>query len=240
MDFLKRQSVDYDKLDVDNAGDAIDLLTMEMVIKEGVSTEEAAFMVNRKFKDLKDLDEDDEDWKASKMESKFGAQKAKKFLKENQDKDRLPNPGSAKNDQNKIDVETRQKEWKDGWTEKIPEEISKAGALDINGTNYDLSEEDKKSIASTLSSRIVEGLDLNYTKKYYDKTSNTWDVQKMIADEAWKNEGIRGRILNKLAGNKADKDKKSLDGPVVPGVADMKETVSGQDEVDDLLSSLGF
>ncbi len=36
------------------------------------------------------------------------------------------------------------------------------------------------------------------------------------------------------------KDKKGLDGPVVPGVADMKQTVSGQDEVDDLLSSLGF
>ncbi len=36
------------------------------------------------------------------------------------------------------------------------------------------------------------------------------------------------------------KDKKSLDGPVVPGVADEKETLSGQDEVDDLLSSLGF
>ena len=36
------------------------------------------------------------------------------------------------------------------------------------------------------------------------------------------------------------KDKSSLDGPVVPGVADEKETLSGQDEVDDLLSSLGF
>jgi chemotaxis protein CheZ len=37
-----------------------------------------------------------------------------------------------------------------------------------------------------------------------------------------------------------DKDKRELDGPVVPGVADMGETVAGQDEVDDLLSSLGF
>jgi chemotaxis protein CheZ len=36
------------------------------------------------------------------------------------------------------------------------------------------------------------------------------------------------------------KDKKSLDGPVVPGLADEAETLSGQDEVDDLLSSLGF
>jgi chemotaxis protein CheZ len=37
-----------------------------------------------------------------------------------------------------------------------------------------------------------------------------------------------------------EKDKKSLDGPVVPGVSDKNETLSGQDEVDDLLSSLGF
>jgi chemotaxis protein CheZ len=44
----------------------------------------------------------------------------------------------------------------------------------------------------------------------------------------------------KLSDNKTDKDKMSLDGPVVPGVADAKETLSGQDEVDDLLSSLGF
>ena len=36
------------------------------------------------------------------------------------------------------------------------------------------------------------------------------------------------------------KDKSSLDGPVVPGLADKTETLSGQDEVDDLLSSLGF
>jgi len=30
------------------------------------------------------------------------------------------------------------------------------------------------------------------------------------------------------------------EGPVVPGVSHQGETVSGQDEVDDLLSSLGF
>jgi chemotaxis protein CheZ len=40
--------------------------------------------------------------------------------------------------------------------------------------------------------------------------------------------------------NHKKKDKSSLDGPVVPGLADEAETVSGQDEVDDLLSSLGF
>jgi len=36
------------------------------------------------------------------------------------------------------------------------------------------------------------------------------------------------------------KQKSSLDGPVVPGLADEVETLAGQDEVDDLLSSLGF
>ncbi|WP_198263319.1 protein phosphatase CheZ [sulfur-oxidizing endosymbiont of Gigantopelta aegis] len=40
--------------------------------------------------------------------------------------------------------------------------------------------------------------------------------------------------------DKKKKDKSSLDGPVVPGLADEVETLAGQDEVDDLLSSLGF
>ncbi len=39
---------------------------------------------------------------------------------------------------------------------------------------------------------------------------------------------------------KKNKQKSSLDGPVVPGLVNEKETLSGQDEVDDLLSSLGF
>ena len=37
-----------------------------------------------------------------------------------------------------------------------------------------------------------------------------------------------------------NKQKSSLDGPVVPGLVDEAETLAGQDEVDDLLSSLGF
>jgi chemotaxis protein CheZ len=37
-----------------------------------------------------------------------------------------------------------------------------------------------------------------------------------------------------------NKAKRTLDGPVIPGLADEAETLSGQDEVDDLLSSLGF
>mgnify|MGYP000388970617 CR=1 FL=1 len=36
-----------------------------------------------------------------------------------------------------------------------------------------------------------------------------------------------------------EEDASSLDGPPAPGIAH-KDTVSGQDEVDDLLSSLGF
>lgn len=39
---------------------------------------------------------------------------------------------------------------------------------------------------------------------------------------------------------KKDKEEEKLAGPVVPGVSNPDETVSGQDEVDDLLSSLGF
>ena len=54
-------------------------------------------------------------------------------------------------------------------------------------------------------------------------------------------EHIRVETTTERENNQAkDKDKTTLDGPVVPGVSDMNETVSGQDEVDDLLSSLGF
>ena len=44
-------------------------------------------------------------------------------------------------------------------------------------------------------------------------------------------------VIEKTEGKKEDAT--SLDGPPVPGLAH-KDTVSGQDEVDDLLSSLGF
>ena len=58
---------------------------------------------------------------------------------------------------------------------------------------------------------------------------------------------VEGNLVNliKVAGlpehaeNHREKAKEKLEGPVVPGV-DSGETVSGQDEVDDLLSSLGF
>ena len=46
--------------------------------------------------------------------------------------------------------------------------------------------------------------------------------------------------LGKLEGQEVEKRKDKLAGPVVPGVNDGGSTVSGQDDVDDLLSSLGF
>jgi len=42
-----------------------------------------------------------------------------------------------------------------------------------------------------------------------------------------------------VKGDSSSSDASTLDGPVVPGL-EHKDTVSGQDEVDDLLSSLGF
>ncbi len=58
---------------------------------------------------------------------------------------------------------------------------------------------------------------------------------------------VEGNLVNliKIAGlpehaeKPREKTREELEGPVVPGV-DSGETVSGQDEVDDLLSSLGF
>ena len=51
------------------------------------------------------------------------------------------------------------------------------------------------------------------------------------------------RSPEEMHGDKQEVNKKQeekLAGPVVPGVNDTADTVSGQDEVDDLLSSLGF
>jgi chemotaxis protein CheZ len=51
------------------------------------------------------------------------------------------------------------------------------------------------------------------------------------------------RAPDDMSGDKqpaAKKNDEKLEGPVVPGVNDGGSTVSGQDEVDDLLSSLGF
>lgn len=46
--------------------------------------------------------------------------------------------------------------------------------------------------------------------------------------------------IEKINGKKVDKREEELAGPVVPGVNDGDSTVSGQDDVDELLSSLGF
>ncbi|MCW8890933.1 MAG: protein phosphatase CheZ [Sedimenticola sp.] len=48
--------------------------------------------------------------------------------------------------------------------------------------------------------------------------------------------------LVRISGSKLpekQKDANKLEGPVIPGI-DQGNTVSGQDDVDDLLSSLGF
>ena len=46
--------------------------------------------------------------------------------------------------------------------------------------------------------------------------------------------------LEKVNGKEVESREDKLAGPVVPGVNDSGSTVSGQDDVDDLLSSLGF
>jgi len=63
---------------------------------------------------------------------------------------------------------------------------------------------------------------------------------KHLGVEATTSKDINTGKMSNTGKESKKKDKNSLDGPVVPGVADEKETLSGQDEVDDLLSSLGF
>jgi hypothetical protein len=201
MNYLKRQSVDYDTLDTENIEDAKDLVAMKMSIKDGISIDEAKFKVGREYRELRDLDPEDEDYIDSKKALGFASKEAKGFLVENQKNDRLPKPGSAKDTSSREKGEADKATWRTNWSAGIPDEISKASTLDVNGTDYTLSPEDKKDIEVTLKARIVEGLDTTYTGRYFDRDSRTWDVQKMIADEAWKDEGIRGRMLSKVAGN---------------------------------------
>ncbi len=65
--------------------------------------------------------------------------------------------------------------------------------------------------------------------------------QEIISDSLDENDPLSDSSLKKQSSEADNKKRKSsLDGPVVPGLIDEAETLAGQDEVDDLLSSLGF
>lgn len=107
---------------------------------------------------------------------------------------------------------------------------------------------DSKSLMTNLN-------DIMMAQSYQDLTGQIiYKVIKLVED-------VEGNLINliKLSSTDSDqsdtlteaqlpekqsvakkKDKSSLDGPVVPGLADEVETLAGQDDVDDLLSSLGF
>jgi len=73
-----------------------------------------------------------------------------------------------------------------------------------------------------------------------DVESNLVNLIKLSSDHLGHEKTIEPEQKKKDNNKDKEQDKSSLDGPVVPGLANETETLSGQDEVDDLLSSLGF
>ncbi len=74
------------------------------------------------------------------------------------------------------------------------------------------------------------------------KLSSKHIEQDVIPDLLAESSLDKSTLEKKKSSSETDnkKHKSSLDGPVVPGLIDEAETLAGQDEVDDLLSSLGF
>ena len=124
----------------------------------------------------------------------------------------------------------------DGWKKFVNRELSadqfRALSKEIN--DFFITTKDISKIKEHLTSVLL-------AQEYQDLTGQI--IKKVITLV----EEVQDKLVNliKLTGapqvseTKDEGDKHSLDGPPVPGLAHA-DTVSGQDEVDDLLSSLGF
>ena len=130
-------------------------------------------------------------------------------------------------------------------------------ALKLHGTwqkftNRELSADQFRELSKDINDFFVSTYEISKVKEnltsvllaqeYQDLTGQI--IKKVIALVEEVQDKLIGLI--KLTGapqvstdGKEEGDKNSLDGPPVPGLAHA-DTVSGQDEVDDLLSSLGF
>jgi len=117
-------------------------------------------------------------------------------------------------------------------------------------TNRELSADEFR----TLSREITEFFDntqkLSSVKGYLTTVLLAQEYQDLTGQIIKKVITLVGEVEDKLVGlvqltgapqvkKETESESASLDGPPVPGIAH-KDTVSGQDEVDDLLSSLGF
>ncbi|MFK5914928.1 MAG: protein phosphatase CheZ [Woeseiaceae bacterium] len=118
-------------------------------------------------------------------------------------------------------------------------------------TNRELSADEFRSLSKDVNTFFVDTEELNKVKEDLTTVLLAQEYQDLTGQIIKKVINLVGEVEGKLIGliqitspPQVEKDKKegnasSLDGPPVPGLAHA-DTVSGQDEVDDLLSSLGF
>jgi len=244
FDWLANQTIDYDSIDESNTNAAKELIKRSMALN-GLDEDEIEFEISDKYEDLfsGDYDKEDKEYQRALKRFEFDARKAKRTLKDAQEKNRLPeSKQSAKIAEQQKAYEERVNSWKENWNKTIPSKVKDFSELKLNLNEggefkYELSAQDKKWVEKSLSNRIVEGLDTNFTAEYFDQKSNTWDVDKMIGDTLWKNSDIRGRfiekILNESNAKKADEVVSTIKNTKAPSQAST-ESNNSDDSADKL------
>jgi len=127
-------------------------------------------------------------------------------------------------------------------------------ALDLHATwqkftNRELSADQFRQLSRDINDFFVNTYEILKVKDHLTKVLLAQEYQDLTGQIIKKVINLVGEVEDKLVGliqitgapqvNETEGSATSLDGPPVPGIAH-KDTVSGQDEVDDLLSSLGF
>ncbi|MCK4710042.1 MAG: protein phosphatase CheZ [Gammaproteobacteria bacterium] len=116
-------------------------------------------------------------------------------------------------------------------------------------TQRELSADEFRALSKDIGTFFDKTDDLMKVKDHLTSVLLAQEYQDLTGQIIKKVINLVSEVENKLIGliqitaapqiSSDEGDSSSLDGPPVPGIAH-KDTVSGQDEVDDLLSSLGF
>ena len=131
----------------------------------------------------------------------------------------------------------------------LNDEALKLHALWQKFTNRELSADEFRQLSKDVNNFFLKTYSLDKVKGHLTDVLLAQEYQDLTGQIIKKVINLVGEVENNLvnlikltgaSGKKKEKESsKSLDGPPVPGLAHA-DTVSGQDEVDDLLSSLGF
>ena len=117
-------------------------------------------------------------------------------------------------------------------------------------TKRELSADEFRALSKEICVFFEDTKKLSTVKEHLTTVLLAQEYQDLTGQIIKKVINLVGEVEDKLVGliqitgapqivSAKEDDAKTLDGPVVPGL-EHKDTVSGQDEVDDLLSSLGF